>query len=142
MLGVAKQLGGGVRVSSRLGTGTTVQIYLPRAIDAVEAPAELAVPSDAPRRLPGLTVLVVDDDSDVREAAAGLLQALGCEVLQADSGPDAIDLIASGTAVDVALVDYAMPGMNGAETSVALRTHRPTLQVVIATGFAGHGELP
>jgi hypothetical protein len=74
VLGVAKQLGGGVRVSSRLGTGTTVQIYLPRAIATAEASADLSAPSDAPRRLRGLTILVVDDDSDVRDVTASLLQ--------------------------------------------------------------------
>ncbi len=140
VLGVAKQLGGGVRVTSRPGAGTTVAIYLPRAA----APAATAQhpPPDAPQPLPaGLRVLLIDDDADVRQVAAGLLDDLGCSVLHADSGQQALALLDAGAAVDVAMVDYAMPGMNGHQTIAAVRASRPGLKLLLATGYADFAAL-
>ncbi len=141
VLGVAKQLGGGVRVLTRPDGGTTVELHLPPA----EEPAGQAVPA-APRAAPddglrGATVLVVDDDDAVREVAAALLCELGCTVQAAASGRAAIDLLAGGAAVDAALLDYAMPGLNGRETAARLRTLRPRLPVVLMTGYADFAAL-
>jgi PAS domain S-box-containing protein len=134
VLGVAKQLGGGVRIASTPGAGTSVRIFLPRASAVATAATPPAVAP--PDGLDGKRVLVVDDDADVCAATAELLEEFGCTVLRAHSGAQAIALLADGTAVDAALLDYSMPGMNGAEAARQLRVLRPGLPLVFATGYA------
>ena len=141
VLGVAKQLGGGVRVHSRPGAGTTVELHLPRA----DAPQDGARP-DAARTAPadGLrdaAVLVVDDDDAVREVTASLLRELGCSVRTAAGGTAALDLLAGGAPADAVLLDYAMPGMNGRETAARLLALWPDLSIVLMTGYADFAAL-
>jgi PAS domain S-box-containing protein len=132
--GFAKQSGGGVRIVTRPGEGVSVKVYLPRA-----ASLEVEAPAPAPVRLAAggsRTVLVVDDDSAVREVTASMLQDLGYLVIEAGSGRAALDLLSSEEPVDLLLADYAMPGMNGAETARAARELRPELPIVFITGYA------
>jgi PAS domain S-box-containing protein len=136
VLGLAKQLGGGVRLESRLGTGTTVRIYLPRAVPAATEGDQPAAPNAAARVPPGCTVLLVEDDSEAREVATAVLESLGCIVLPVDGGGAALEMLATTPRIDAAVVDYAMPGMNGPETVARLRAARPSLPVVFATGYA------
>jgi PAS domain S-box-containing protein len=137
VLGFAKQSGGGVRVSTREGEGTTVTVYLPRATARVEAPQPQPAPAVADAtagRRP--TVLLVDDDAGVREVAAFMLDELGYEVIEAGSGGAALDLLDREPQIDVLLADFAMPGMNGAELAREARAKRPGLPVVFVTGYA------
>jgi PAS domain S-box-containing protein len=141
VLGVAQQLGGGVRVHSGPGAGTTVELHLPRA----EAPPEGTVPAAA-RAAPadglrGAAVLLVDDDDAVRDVTASLLRELGCTVRTAVSGAAALDLLAGGVRADAVLMDYAMPGLNGRETAARLLALRPGLSVVLMTGYADFAAL-
>ena len=137
VLGFAKQSGGGVRVRTWAGAGTAVDVYLPRATGQIEAavtePAVSAGPAPAGRRP---LVLLVDDDSGVREVAAFVLDELGYAVVEAGSGGAALDLLDEHPGVDVLLVDFAMPGMNGAELAREARVKRPGLPVVFVTGYA------
>jgi PAS domain S-box-containing protein len=139
VLGVAKQLGGGVRVESTLGEGTLVQLFLPSAaglahvtgtVSAAHAPQTEAVP------LAGANILLVDDDTEAREVAATVLEDLGGRVLQACSGRHALDLLASDVDIHAALIDYAMPGMDGLETARRVLALYPGLPVALATCFA------
>jgi CheY-like chemotaxis protein len=84
----------------------------------------------------GEVVLVVDDDSDVREATAGILASLGYHVVEASNGPAAISILASGEPVDLMLVDIGMPGMSGVDAVRVAREQRPDLPVLFATGYA------
>jgi signal transduction histidine kinase/CheY-like chemotaxis protein len=134
--GVARQSGGTVRIETQLGRGTEITVYLPRA--AAQAAAEPSrEPIDAP---PGHyqsgMVLVVDDDPDVRAVTVGSLEALGHTVIAAESGRTALDLLDRGIPVDLMLVDYAMPGVNGVEAARLVRAKRPELRVLIMTGYA------
>jgi len=86
--------------------------------------------------------MVVDDDADVCAATAELLEAFGCSVMRAHSGAQAIELLAGGAAVDAALLDYSMPGMNGAEAAQRLRALRPDLRLLFATGYADTAAVP
>jgi signal transduction histidine kinase len=134
VFGLAKQSGGGVRIETEPGVGTSVQIYLPRAHAAVlERPAE-AVRSE--RAAMGRTVLVVDDDAAVREVSAGMLDDLGYTVFEAGSGGAALEALDNSPSVDLVLLDYAMPGMNGAEVEREIRARRPRLPILFATGYA------
>ncbi len=112
--GLARQSGGTARITSAPGEGTTVDIILPRAPAwGAQAPAELR-PLRA--RASG-TIVVVDDDTDVREMSAACLEDCGYRVLQAATGPESLDLLEEHK-VDLLLVDFAMPGMNGTARGV------------------------
>jgi len=135
VLGLAKQLGGGVEVDTAPGRGATVKVYLPRAPQAIAAPAAPAHEAFT-ADLEGLRVLLVDDDEAVRTVTAGMLRDLGCRVAEARDGDDAITQMRAGPIHDAALIDFAMPGLNGGQTATALRSIRPGLPVVLMSGYA------
>jgi signal transduction histidine kinase len=112
--GTVRQSGGCITVSSKLGEGTTVQIYLPRVEGAVEV---LEAPRVLPRSLKGVeTVLVVEDDDAVRRMTREILTIKGYKVLDARSGADAIYLMEGHRdTIDLVLTDVSMPGMKGQE---------------------------
>jgi len=140
VFGLARQSGGGVRIDTQVGEGTSVKVYLPRAHAAARR-AVVAEKRPPERRAEGAVVLVVDDDSGVREVTSGILQDLGYAVLEAGSGGAALDAIEGGAPVDLVLLDFAMPGMNGAELARELRARRPDLPIVYATGYADAAAL-
>ncbi|MET0338872.1 MAG: response regulator, partial [Caulobacter sp.] len=135
VFGFAKQSGGGVRIETRVGEGTAVKVYLPRASKAArELSAEAPVVDSG--GLAGRRILVLDDDSAVREVTATILRELGCTVVEAGSGRAALDILEQDAEIDMLLADYAMPGMNGMEAAKAARRMRPDLPVLFITGFA------
>jgi signal transduction histidine kinase/CheY-like chemotaxis protein len=135
VLGLAKQSGGGVRIDTRLGEGTSVKLFLPRAIvDVQERP--LPVRSTPVRPMTGVTILLVDDDSAVREVTTSILHDLGYSVIEAGSGGAALEALDNNAAVDLVLLDFAMPGMNGAEVAREIRARRPHTPILFATGYA------
>jgi CheY-like chemotaxis protein len=136
VLGFAQQSGGGVRVDTRVGQGTVVRVYLPRA-DAQSQPqpgGEVSAPSadTAGAR----KILLVDDDPAVREITSSMLQEFGHDVLEAGSGGHALELLDHQPRIDFMLIDFAMPGMNGAELARHARPKRPGLPIVFLTGYA------
>jgi signal transduction histidine kinase len=135
VLGLAKQLGGGVEIVTAVGAGTTIKVYLPRSAAAAAAEPK-AKPEESSGVLLGARVLVVDDDPDVRAVTCAILSEHGCRVAEVASGLAAIDAQAAGTPIDVVLLDFAMPGMNGGETAARLRKERPDLPVIMMSGFA------
>jgi signal transduction histidine kinase/ActR/RegA family two-component response regulator len=137
VLGFAKQSGGGVQIETEPGRGTAVKVYLPRAA----ALAQVAGPSlvaeglnRASRR--GGTILLVDDDEAVRETTAMMLEELGFRVIQAGSGGAALEILDTRQKIDLLLLDFAMPGMNGAEVARAASARRPGLPILFVTGYA------
>lgn len=140
VLGLAKQLGGGVEIDTAPDRGTTVRVYLPRAeaLDVV-APAAQAAPDST--ALKGLKVLLVDDDVGVRTVTAQMLKDLGCRVTMAENGEQALERIREDPDLQAALVDFAMPGLSGGETAAGLRWERAGFPVVIMTGYADLEEL-
>jgi len=141
VLGFAKQSGGGVRIDSRVGEGTSVHIYLPKA----EAAAVKLTPQ-ARSRLPqepfrGAMILLVDDDNEVREVTRAMLHSEGHRVLEAGSGGAALDALRREAGIELLIVDFAMPGMNGAELARLAHEQRPNLPVLFVTGFADRGAL-
>ena len=133
--GVVKQCGGAVRLDSAPGAGTTILIWLPRSAEAlaVEASRDAAA---AARSVSRGAALVIDDDAEVRQVAVEILASHGFQVEQAESGEDALRLLQSGARVDIAIVDYAMPRMSGAQFVKEAREIRPQLAVVYVTGYA------
>ena len=135
--GFAKQSGGAIRLSSELGAGTRVEIWLPAAPEGETTRVEkksdgLEARGDA---LP-LRILLVDDHEGVRATTAAMLQDMGHHVLEACEGHAALDLVrAEPDAFDLVLSDYAMPRLSGAELVRQLRALRPALPAVIITGY-------
>jgi len=139
--GVAKQLGGDVRVRSRLGEGTRVEIYLRRTEGVPDRAADgaAAAPAEAAVRPVRARILLVDDDPDVREVVADGLESLGYEVRAASgarAGLDLLDRVDGDGRTDLLVADFAMPEMNGTELVRAARARRPDLPVVLITGYA------
>jgi signal transduction histidine kinase/CheY-like chemotaxis protein len=134
--GVAKQSGGDARIESEEGKGTTVTVTLRRTESAVpvEQGAGQGDRLDAVMGA-GQTILIVDDDEDVRATTRSTLEALGYQVEEARDGPTAITKLREREPA-LAIIDFAMPGMNGAEVArEAVRLH-PGLPVVLASGYA------
>ncbi|MDR3537053.1 MAG: response regulator [Acetobacteraceae bacterium] len=141
--GMVRQAGGTVRLRSTPGSGTEITLLLPRA--NVEATAATLAPHAAApvrHKLPAMTVMVVDDDQAVRQVTVEMLRDLGCEVLQAPGGAEALALLAkTGKPPDILLVDYAMPGMNGLTLARRLREDGLTVPIGMVTGYAELAEV-
>jgi signal transduction histidine kinase len=139
ILGFAKQSGGGVSIGSKLGEGTSICIYVPRAAKPAEAARESELRADA-RALGGSRILLVDDDTAVREVTGEALRELGYEVLEAGSGGAALEVL-EGLSIDLLIIDLAMPGMSGAELAARVSTKWPKVPVLFITGFADRSLL-
>jgi PAS domain S-box-containing protein len=147
VLGVAKQLGGGVRIQTGPGAGTTVNVYLHGTREDL-APSEASAPRKETYPNTGATsfrkamVLLVDDDKDVRAAMAGMLRYAGHDVIEAQNGQEALDRLGrDGDRIDLLIVDFVMPGMNGIEVARRGRLSRPGLPILFVTGFANAAAL-
>jgi CheY-like chemotaxis protein len=103
---------------------------------AEEKPTELASSGEAAEKI---TILVVDDDALIAMSTVDMLEDLGHEVIEANSGDRALEILQQDRAIDLLLTDYSMPRMNGAQLAAAARQIRPELPVLLATGYA---ELP
>jgi PAS domain S-box-containing protein len=132
--GMVRQSNGTLQIESRVGDGSAVHLYLPRA----DAEA-----SDARDRRGGATaaeaggrILVVDDDPAVRDVTVQMLRQIGYGVTEADSGQAALDALARGEVYDLLLIDVAMPGLSGIETVRRARQRWPGLRVLYVTGYA------
>jgi PAS domain S-box-containing protein len=140
VLGVVKQLGGGLSVRSRPGEGTRISLFLPRAERPAAEAAETGVPApayDASRPQRG-RILLVDDDADVRLIASAMLSDAGYEVVEASSGASALDALERAeAATELVVADIAMPGINGVEFAAIVRRSWPSLPVLLMTGYAG-----
>jgi signal transduction histidine kinase len=133
--GIVKQHGGAVSLYSEPDKGTTLKIYLPR----VEQPAIVEPSSTQAVPRGGETVLVVDDDSLVRELACKMLRRLGYEVLTAESAGACVRLVEScREKIDLLLTDVVMPEMNGQALYERLRERRPQLRVLYMSGYTSN----
>lgn len=131
--GFVKQSGGHVKIYSEPGEGTTIKLYLPRAIQSEEtmAPVEVSTVIGGSE-----TVLVVEDDEDVRNTAVELLADLGYRVLRAIDAASALNVIESGIPIDVLFTDVVMPGaMKSPELAQKARERLPTIAVLFTSGY-------
>ncbi len=132
--GIARQGGGTARIESRPGGGTTVRVFLRRTEQApAESSASPEAEADRPRRR--ASVLVIDDDPDVRRFLVDSLESLGYRVQAAEDGPSALAAL-ERERPDVMVVDFAMPGMTGAEVARLARERLPDLPIVFASGYS------
>ncbi|WP_066968430.1 response regulator [Rhizorhabdus dicambivorans] len=135
--GFAQQSGGTIRIDSRVGEGTRVQIWLPRARAAARAAAPKTDATTA-AMAPGerFSILLVDDHEGVRATTAAMLSDAGHAVTTAGDGREALDLLDGELAIDLLLTDYAMPQVSGSELVRRARGGRPDLPAVMITGNA------
>jgi PAS domain S-box-containing protein len=138
--GFVKQSQGHVEIQSEPGVGTAVALYLPRT-SGEPTPDEDADDGAAPPAPAAGTVLVVEDQPLVRDLAAQVLRDLGYQVLEAEDGPAAVEILTSEQVVDVVFTDVVMPGgMNGFELADRVEQLRPGTPIVITSGYAAEIE--
>jgi CheY-like chemotaxis protein len=132
--GFVKQSGGHLKIYSEPGHGTTVRIYLPRVRPA--AAAEAAPSAEAPPARGHESVLVVEDDAQVRQLGVSHLRDLGYRVLEAADGPAAITVLRNEPNIDLLFTDVVMPGgMTGRDLAEQARALLPGIRVLYTTGY-------
>jgi CheY-like chemotaxis protein len=137
--GFAKQSGGAATIDSTVGIGTTVRIFLPRSVDAPVQNDETGMQKILPGG--GETILLVEDDLDLRETSAAALAQLGYRVLQASDAQQALKVLAERSDVALLFTDIMIPGgMLGPALAHRARELRPNLNVLFTTGYA-HGSV-
>jgi PAS domain S-box-containing protein len=140
VLGTAEQLGGRLELQSQLGQGTTAALWLPVSQPSLE-PLSAAKEAQAPSAVPGppLRVLAVDDDALVLMNTVALLEDLGHEVVEANSGREALKIMSEDAAFDLIITDQAMPSMTGSQLISEVSRQWPQIPIILATGYS---ELP
>lgn len=133
--GFVEQSGGRVAIDSKVGVGTTITLYLPKATQAPEIEVEAAptetVPTGSGR------VLMVEDDEQLLIVTSTMLTELGYQVLCVRNGPEAIQMLKSDNAFDILFSDIVMPrGMNGIELGREAKRLRNDIKVLLASGYA------
>jgi PAS domain S-box-containing protein len=139
--GFARQSEGHARIYSEPGQGTTVKLYLPRYGGRVADAADAVFEESAPRAQSGETVLVVEDETSVRELVVDVLNDLGYRALEAVDGPSSLQILRSPARIDLLVTDVGLPGMNGRQIADAAREHRPDLKVLFITGYAENAAM-
>ena len=136
--GFVRQSGGAVQLDSAPGRGTTVRVLLPRH-DHAHSENELPAPdTELPKAGAGETVLLVEDEDEVRATTAEHLRDLSYVVLEVADGPAALRLLRLGRRVDLLVTDVGLPGgMNGRQVAEAARERLPGLPALFITGYAG-----
>jgi CheY-like chemotaxis protein len=145
--GFVKQSGGHIRIYSEEGFGTTVKIYLPRAV-AEAVPVADVHPSPSAAAGGREIILVVEDDMLVRQYVTAQLHSLGYRTLEAANATEALTITESGMEFDLLFTDVIMPGvMNGRELAGEMARRRSNLKVLFTSGYTenallDHGRLP
>jgi PAS domain S-box-containing protein len=132
--GLASQLGGTMKIASRLGLGTRIDLWLPASGGQQTESADTE--DDAATTQFKGRALVVDDEVAVRITTADMLQGLGYDTEEADNARDAERILKSGRRFDLVVTDHLMPGKSGAELAMSIRHHWPAMPVLIVSGYA------
>jgi CheY-like chemotaxis protein len=144
--GFVKQSGGHVKIYSEVGQGTTVKLYLPRLAAEGSSEEELGSVLN-PEAAQEETILVLEDDEDVRTYSVDSLRELGYRVVEAHDGPTALGVLERQPRIDLLFTDVVLPGgLTGAQVAAQARVLRPALRVLFTTGYARnaiihHGRL-
>ena len=133
--GMAVQSGGAIQISSTPHLGTTVDLWFPASSEAngIAVVADERVSGETAGKL---RILVVDDEALIGHVTATMLEDLGHSAQWVPSGAEALEIIKADGGIDLIITDHAMPGMTGGALAEAIHKLRPTLPIVLATGFA------
>jgi CheY-like chemotaxis protein len=138
--GLVSQSGGGLRIHSRKGEGTRIELWLPAAIGLTPgAPAPAAESSAGTAEDRPLSILAVDDDGLVLMNTVAMLEDMGHRVFEAVSGAEALEILRREGDIELVITDHAMPRMTGSQLAEVIRGEWPGLPMILATGYA---ELP
>jgi len=139
--GMARQSGGAVKIESKPGAGTVVRLFFRRADRDAEVPASGGKTGDELRRGRGqATVLVIDDDEEVRHFIAASLEEYGHEVIEAADGVDGIERFGA-CRPDLVIIDYIMPGLSGAEVAAHIVATNPGQAILFVSGYSETDEI-
>ena len=139
--GMARQSGGAVKIESTPGIGTTVRLYFRRTDRDAEVPASGGLTGDELRRGRGqATVLVIDDDEEVRHFITASLEEYGHDVIEAADGVDGIERFGSSRP-DLVIIDYIMPGLSGAEVAAHIIATNPHQAILFVSGYSETDEI-
>ena len=133
--GFVKQSGGHIKLYSELGTGTTVKIYLPRYVQT-DQPSPVSDDTEVTSRQGRASVLLVEDDEDVRLFGAEALQTLGYSVYQAAESKTALRIIEDHPEIALLFTDVGLPGLNGRKLAQEALLRAPHLKILYTTGYA------
>ncbi|GHC96491.1 hypothetical protein GCM10007320_50470 [Pseudorhodoferax aquiterrae] len=132
----AKQSGGDIVLSSQLGVGTRIRLYLPVAATPADAPA-VPAPAAPAAPLAGVRILMVEDDKLVSGMVASALEEEGCVVRHCPTADEALQVLQKGHDFDILFTDVVMPGrMNGVDLARWCAAERPGIAIVVSTGYA------
>jgi CheY-like chemotaxis protein len=132
--GVVKQSGGYVWVNSEKGRGTTFQVYLPRVLQTAEPLSSPAASNEAPSG--SETILLAEDEKDVREIAREFLSLAGYKVLEARDGAAAMEIVRGYQGpIHLLITDMVMPKVGGRELAAQIAELRPEMKVIYMTGY-------
>jgi PAS domain S-box-containing protein len=137
--GLAVQQNGALRLSSEPGEGTRAEIYLPSTSLPADDGEPVAAATENPEHTSRARILLVDDDVLIAMSTTGMLEDLGHEVIEANSGLTALEALKVNDGVDLVITDFSMPGMNGAQLAEEVQRLKPGLPILLATGYA---EMP
>jgi two-component system CheB/CheR fusion protein len=133
--GFLKQLGGHARIYSEVGRGTRVSLFFPRSkreAELSERQQDFSIPAGK-----GETILVVEDDPDVRLVTVSRLQSLGYDVKVAVDGPSALEIVRTSPDIHLGLLDVVMPGgMDGHELADEIEKLEPRMKLVLMSGYS------
>jgi signal transduction histidine kinase/CheY-like chemotaxis protein len=136
--GLASQLGGALLLNSAHGRGTEVELWLPLS---AERPVLAAAPATAFPVVPGVALLV-DDEDLVRSSTADMLVEMGFQVIESNSGEDALQRLTRLPHLDLLVTDHLMPVMTGPELARAVRRERPRTAIVVISGYSEAADMP
>ncbi len=144
--GFARQSDGHAKIDSQVGSGTAVKLYLPRSIEAVVEVDAVGAVAELARLGAGETVLVVEDETVVRDLIVDVLEDLGYRAISAADGLSGLKILTTQERVDLLVTDVGLPGLNGRQLADQARETRPGLKVLFITGYAenaifGNGQL-
>jgi PAS domain S-box-containing protein len=135
--GFVRQSGGHVRIHSAVGTGTTVKLYFPRHAGAGDKTAATHEEIASPRAKQGETVLIVEDDPDVRDYTVDVTEELGYQVISAPNGLEALEMLDDHPELCLLFTDVGLPGaMNGRQLADEAVRRRPDMKILFTTGYA------
>ena len=133
--GMARQSGGTARIESEVGKGTTVRLFFQTVEEEGDSSAEAEPDRARPKRSKRPSVLLVDDDQDVRAFVAASLEENGYRVTHVADGPSAL-AEANEQDFDIIVIDFLMPRMTGAEVAAAIRERRPNQKILFVSGYS------
>jgi signal transduction histidine kinase/ActR/RegA family two-component response regulator len=139
--GTVKNHGGGIEIKSSVGQGTALTIMLPALVSEQRVKVQRRI-SAIPPPAAGKNILLVDDEPLIRSSTKRLLQSLGYNVMIAESGEKAIQMYREAKGrISLVILDFVMPGMDGAETFVHLKELNPNAKIVISSGYSRDGNI-